>query len=166
MSPRKSQLTWIGAVLGIVFGVDQITKELIRRTIEQDAPYRGDVFFHLTHQRNTGLMGGAFGDTPIVAYIAPLFALCVLIYMFRQLNPQSRWQSFAFGMLLGGALGNIVDRLRLGWVTDFLQFHFLFIPFDFPWKYYPSFNVADMGIIGGVILLFFVLGVVKEEDVS
>ena len=79
----------------------------------------------------------------------------------------------AYGMILGGALGNFIDRIRLGAVTDFFQFHFLFIPFDFPWKYYPAFNIADSGIICGVILLFFTLNTAgtpeettPEENVS
>ena len=157
MVTRKQQFLWIGGVLGFVLGLDQILKVWIVRTIEPHAPYRGDVFFHFTHQRNTGLMGGSFSDIPLVAYIAPVIAFFVLIYMYRQLSPESRVQSIAYGMILGGALGNFIDRIRLGAVNDFFQFHFLFIPFDFPWKYYPAFNIADSGIICGVILLFFTL---------
>ena len=154
---RKQQLCWIGGVLLVTFLLDQISKALIIHYIAQDAPYRGDVFFHFTHQRNTGLIGGAFGDIAWVAKIMPLFALGILIYLFRQLNKDSRVHSVAYGMIMGGALGNILDRIRLGWVTDFFQFHFYFIPFDFPWKYYPSFNIADAGIMIGIFTLLFTL---------
>lgn len=86
--------------------------------------------------------------------------------MYRQLDPASRLQAIAYGCVLGGALGNLIDRFRHGSVTDFLQFHFLFIPFDFPWKYYPSFNIADAGIICGIVVLFFTLSTMPEPDVS
>jgi len=122
-------------------------------TIESPPPYREKVFFHFTHQRNEGLVGGLFSDYPVVTYVAPVIATIVLVYLFRHLNPASRIQSLAYGMVLGGALGNITDRVRFGSVTDFLQFHFYFIPFDFPWRYYPAFNVADSCITVGVVLL-------------
>ncbi len=157
MNHKKKQALWITSVFGIIFTLDQITKAIVIRNIEPHAPYRGDIFFHFTHQRNTGIMGGAFSDVPMVAYIAPVFAFAVLIYMYTQLNLQSRLQALAYGMVMGGALGNILDRIRLGSVTDFLQFHFYFIPFDFPWKYYPAFNIADAGIMVGITLLFITL---------
>ncbi len=69
-------------------------------------------------------------------------------------------------MVLGGALGNFIDRLRFGSVTDFLQVHFYFIPFDFPWKFYPAFNLADSAIVMGVIALVFTWGREARSDVS
>ena len=99
----------------------------------------------------------------MIAFIAPIFAFAVLVYMYTQLNPESRVQAVAYGMIMGGAIGNILDRIRLQSVTDFLQFHFYFIPFDFPWKYYPAFNIADAGIIVGVCLLFITLSWKSES---
>ena len=63
-------------------------------------------------------------------------------------------------------VGNLVDRFRLGWVTDFLQFHFYFIPFDFPWKRYPAFNIADSAICVGVAVLVVAWYVVERRHVS
>lgn len=166
MNSARQQIGWIAGAAGLVFMADQISKELIMRSIEPHAPYRGDVFFHFTHQRNTGLMGGAFSDVTWVAFVAPVIALGVFIYMYRQLDPASRVQAIAYGVVLGGALGNLIDRLRHGSVTDFIQVHFLFIPFDFPWKYYPAFNIADAGIICGIVVLFFTLSMAPEPDVS
>ena len=163
---RKQQLFWIGGVLLLTFLLDQITKALIIHYIAPDAPYRGDVFFHFTHQRNTGLIGGVFSHNPIVGKIMPLIAMGILFYMFKQLKQASRIQSIAFGMIMGGAFGNFLDRIRLGAVTDFFQFHFYFIPFDFPWKYYPAFNIADAGIMIGVFTLLFTLNPKAEEHVS
>lgn len=166
MDVPKQQVSLIGGAAGLIFLCDQISKEIIVRTIEAPAPYRGDVFFHFTHQRNTGLLGGAFSEITWVAFVAPVIALFVFIYMYRQLDPASRIQAIAYGCVLGGALGNLIDRFRHGAVTDFLQFHFLFIPFDFPWKYYPAFNIADSGIICGIIALFITLSLAPHPDVS
>ncbi len=80
-------------------------------------------------------------------------ATVVLVYLFRHLDVYSIRQALAYGMVAGGAGGNLIDRIRLGHVTDFLQFYFYFIPFDFPWKRYPAFNVADSAICVGVFLL-------------
>jgi len=94
-----------------------------------------------------------FIGVPIITYSAPVLAGLVLLYLFKHLDPASKLQSIAYGMLGGGAVGNYVDRIRFGWVTDFLQFNFYFIPIDFPWKRYPAFNFADSAICIGVAIL-------------
>lgn len=159
----KRQLCLIVGAFLVVFVLDQVSKYLIIQNIPQDAPFRGDVFFHFTHQRNTGIIGGAFGSIPWVAKVLPFFALGILFYLFKQINRDSLIQAISYGMIWGGALGNILDRMRLGWVTDFFQFNFYFIPFDFPWKYYPAFNIADAGIMIGVFTLLFTLNPKPEE---
>ncbi|MDY0034116.1 MAG: signal peptidase II, partial [FCB group bacterium] len=83
----------------------------------------------------------------------PLFATAVLVYLFKHLNPLSKLQSVAYGCVAGGAIGNLIDRFRLGSVTDFIQVHFVFVKFDFPWKLYPAFNIADSAICIGVAAL-------------
>ena len=156
MTIRQRQLIWILTVFALVLIADQVTKEIIIRTIPEGSVTfagREETFFFLTHERNPGLVGGAFRDYPFVAYTAPIVATLVLIYLFRHLDPVSRAQSLAYGMITGGAIGNIVDRFRFGSVTDFIQVHFYFIPFDFPWKRYPAFNVADSAICIGVVML-------------
>jgi len=62
-------------------------------------------------------------------------------------------------------LNRMLDRLIHGSVTDFLQFHFYFVPFDFPWKYYPAFNVADSAICVGVFLLIVTWYFFGKDDV-
>ncbi len=136
--------------------VDQVTKAAIVHWIPEGSVTfdgRETTFFFITHERNTGLVGGAFNDRPLVAYIAPLFAAGVLVYLFRHLHQDSRTQAIAYGMVAGGAIGNLIDRFFRGSVVDFLQVNFYFVPFDFPWKRYPAFNIADSGICTGVVLL-------------
>lgn len=149
---RKLQIQVAAAAFFAVLIPDQLTKEIVRHTLEPGMATR-KVFFHFTHQRNDGLMGGMFSDSGFVTYVAPIFATFVLIYLFRHLDPRSRLQALAFGMVFGGAIGNILDRIMHGAVTDFLQFYLFFIPFEFPWKYYPAFNIADSAICAGVFIL-------------
>lgn len=153
MTARKEQLKWVLSVLLGVLTLDQASKAIVRLTLEMGSPGREDVFFQFVLHRNVGLVGGAFSGLPLVAIIASPIALAILIYLFRHLQPSSRWQSAAYGAIVGGAFGNMIDRVLFGGVTDFLQFHFLFIPFDFPWKYFPAFNLADAAIDIGVVVL-------------
>ncbi len=143
---------------------DQLSKTIVRAVVETDLPSRDDVFFQWVRHSNSGIVGGMFRDLPLIAYLAPLAALGVLVYLFWHLDAGSKWQSTAFGLVLGGALGNLIDRVRLGGVTDFLQFHFYFVPFDFPWKYFPAFNVADSCIVVGVALLVITWGGPQRKE--
>ncbi len=151
---RKQQFLWIFGAIAIVLIADQVTKAIVMATIEENRPIdRDEVFFQFTHQRNEGLVGGMFRNSDIIPKVMPVFATFVLLYLFRFLDPAARIQSLAYGMVFGGAIGNLTDRVRLGSVTDFLQFHFYFIPFDLPWRLYPAFNIADSAICVGVVTL-------------
>lgn len=168
MTPRKKQIALILVVFTCVVCVDQVSKAIIRsvypgpETVRMVGPH--PVFFRFTHQHNPGIVGGIFRDKPVMAYAAPLCATLVLIYLFRHLLAASNVQSIGYGLICGGAVGNLADRIRLGHVTDFLQFHFYFIPFDFPWKYYPAFNFADASICTGVFLLILSWYWVGQND--
>lgn len=156
MSGKRKQLVLIFSALLVVLVADQITKEMIMADIpEGSVAYfdKANTFFWISHERNPGLVGGAFRNTPTLALGLSLVATCVLIYLYRHLYTRSVLQALAYGMVAGGAAGNMIDRIRLGTVTDFLQFHFYFIPFDFPWKLFPAFNIADSAICTGVFLL-------------
>ena len=148
-----------------------MSKAVVRATAAEERFYDADrdpQFFRISYQRNPYLVGGLFHGRPFMVFVAPIVAVFVLIYLFRHLDPKSKMQAIAYGMIGGGALGNLVDRLRLGAVTDFLQFHFYFVPFSFPWKYYPAFNLADTGICTGVFLLivtWYVFGDAPKDRV-
>jgi len=152
-------------MLLLVFILDQASKLAIIKMIPEgsiDCIEREPVFFHFTHQVNTGLVGGYFRDNVWIPKVFPIFATFVLIYLYRHLNPVSLLQNITYVLVAGGAAGNLFDRFYRGSVVDFLQFHFYFIPFDFPWKDYPAFNVADSCICVGVFLL--ILGWRKMEE--
>ena len=152
---KKRQIWYILVVFVVIVLVDQATKAMIIAWLPNGRHIAADTFFYFTHQRNTGLVIGIFRDTPIIAYSAPLLATLVLAYLYRHLTPSSRIQSVAFGMVAGGAIGNLIDRFFRGSVVDFLQFNFYFIPdaLGLPTKMYPAFNIADSAICVGVVLL-------------
>jgi len=133
----------------LVVVTDQFTKYLIEKNLPYGSfypPHCIEVipgFFNLVHVGNTGAAWSLFSDYPRVLAFIGVLAL-VLLFLFRkslQLKlPQSQW---AFGFIIGGIIGNLIDRFRLGHVTDFLDFHIN------DW-YWPSFNVADSAITIGV----------------
>lgn len=156
MTTQRKQLITIALVFLVILVADQVTKYIVMYAIPEGSVSlydKSQTFFWLAHERNPGLVGGAFRQTPYFALLLSLGATGVLVYLYRHLYKGSVLQAFAYGLVAGGAAGNMVDRLRLGTVTDFLQFNFYFIPFDFPWKLFPAFNVADSAICVGVFLL-------------
>lgn len=151
------RLLFVSAFL--VFLIDQITKAWIFCNLDLDSYYPPDSitiiedFFYIVHIGNEGaawgMLSGYGGLLTVFAMIA-LFA----IYLLRDtLELNRRSMQYAFGLLVGGILGNMVDRLVHGHVIDFLDFHFPFtIPWFIPTGRYPSFNIADCGIVVGTIL--------------
>jgi signal peptidase II len=152
-----------------VFVCDQITKIWIYKTLPlnsyfypQDAHVIEVIqnFFYIVHIGNEGAAWGMFAGHGTLLALLALVALWA-IYKFRYaLELHRTAMQFAFGLLIGGVLGNLVDRVVHGHVIDFLDFH---LPFTIPWLLpdgrYPAFNIADCGIVIGVftyiILSFF-----------
>ena len=155
--PARTRLQRIGdyrlllSLLLIVFGLDQVTKAWINAVLPLGSygPYAGieviPGFFNLVHVGNTGAAWSMFsGKGVFLAMLAGLTLLAIFFWR-RALGLRARPTQVAFGLLCGGILGNLVDRLLHGHVIDFLDFHF--------GSYvYPTFNVADSGICVGVIL--------------
>lgn len=125
---------------------DQVAKQAVRSGfgLGQSMPIL-DGFFHLTYVRNTGAAWGMLHNQ--TAFLALLSAVVlVLMIVFRKFFITESWdQRVAFGLMLGGILGNMIDRIKFGWVTDFLDFRFFGHPF-------PTFNIADSAICIGVAL--------------
>jgi signal peptidase II len=121
-------------------------------------------FFYLTHVRNPGAAFSMFATAPenlrLFFFVGiSLLALGIIFSFFRQLAPGERFPAFALGSILGGAAGNLVDRVfRGGEVVDFLHFRL--------WSGYswPDFNLADTFIVVGVGLLILELLVSEGED--
>ena len=136
-------------ILLVIFG-DQWTKLLVLNHFdygESLAVIRE--FFNLTYVRNTGAAFGFLaGSDPTFRVpfflVVPIIAMVVLGFLYRDLPKDARWRAMALGLVSGGALGNLIDRVRLGYVVDFLDFHYKSV------YYFPAFNVADTAICVGV----------------
>ncbi len=146
-SSNGLRLGLVAAILVILF--DQATKWWIMAVVMQ--PPRiipVTPFFNLVMGWNRGISFGLFdGDSAVNVWILPLVALAIvaaLVVWLRRV--QGVWLASAIGLVIGGALGNVVDRLRFGAVADFLDFHVA----GYHW---PAFNVADSGITVGVAML-------------
>ncbi len=134
-----------GAVLVTVLVLDQVTKNAIAAQISAGGD-RGFVpGVHFVHVRNTGVAFGFFSGGGTVVLVFTLLALAVLIgYFVLRSDRHLLW--LPTGLLVGGALGNLIDRVAHGAVTDFIK-----LPL------WPAFNVADMSITFGVLALLLAL---------
>lgn len=149
MSAPRSGLSWLW-LAALVLILDQITKVMVmtRLTAYQDViPITG--FFNLVHVHNTGAAFSLFADQPGwqrgFFMVVGLVAASLMIYLLRKTRGRTLF-SLALALILGGAIGNVIDRALYGHVIDFLDFYLG----DWHW---PSFNVADSGISVGAVLL-------------
>jgi signal peptidase II len=137
----------------VVIILDQWTKILVLDSFQygESIPMIHD-FFSLTYVRNTGAAFGFLASANpsfrIPFFLAvPMIAMVILGFLYRDLPQNARWRSLALGLVTGGAIGNLIDRVRLGYVVDFLDFHYKTS------YYFPAFNVADSAICVGVAIL-------------
>ena len=129
-----------------VFVLDQFTKTLVREQLLPGQSVPEDGWFRLTHVTNTGAAFGLFTNQSMFLLVTTLVGLTAIVayYVYPPVN--TPFLTISLGLQLGGAIGNLVDRLRLGHVTDFLDF-----------RIWPVFNVADSAIVVGVCVLGFFL---------
>lgn len=141
----------------IALAIDQITKVATSIILDLNKPIEViKDFFYLTLCHNEGAAWGLFSNTKIIILIGSIIAL-IVIYHFIYCFKKNNRNNLAFGLLLGGLSGNLIDRLLFGYVRDFLDFYIF--------KYdYPVFNIADICIVLGVFLL--IIAVLKGEDTS
>jgi len=145
---------WVLLVMGVILAADQTSKAWIERAIPLGgsiAPIPAlDPYFMLVHWGNTGTAFGLLqGQGGVLATLALVLIVVVLLFS-RQLPVQHAAVRLCVGMILAGAIGNQIDRARLGHVTDFLLFQ---APVSDRMLQFPAFNVADSCITVGVILM-------------
>ena len=135
--------------------LDVVSKLIIRKNISLgDGLAVIPGFFNIRHDRNTGAAFGILSDQRTLLILITIAALIFIFwYSFRFQN--SRWMQCALGFLLGGAIGNFIDRIFLGSVVDFLQFGI-----ESKRLFWPTFNVADVSVcIGAGMLIVFLFKV-------
>ncbi|MEO0085187.1 MAG: signal peptidase II [candidate division WOR-3 bacterium] len=140
----KRPFVW--AAIGALF-LDQLTKVWVYGTVAEGESVRliGSVLSVSNRQNPHGVFGWVYG--PAVVYLVLPIAGSLLVLWFA-LRARSNWLSFVYGMILGGALGNVIDRIRLGHVIDFIDVEIRALKFR-----WFTFNLADAFLVVGVILL-------------
>lgn len=160
MMPKTS--IFVGASLVSVL-LDQATKLAVAANLSfaDRIPVIED-FFYITHARNPGAAFGLFGDAPVAVRMTlfigvTLVALGMVVNFYRKLAPGDRFSALSLGLILGGAVGNLIDRVFRGEVVDFLHFRL--------WGGYqwPDFNLADSFIVVGVAFLVIELLAAEGE---
>lgn len=156
MAKRSSGATlwlWLG-LAALIIVADQFTKTLVLQNFQLgDSRYVTD-WFNLVRVHNTGaafsFLAGASGWQRWFFVGLGAVASVVIVWLLRRHADQTLF-CLAISLILGGALGNVLDRLLHGYVVDFLQFHWAFLAPVFAGGYFPSFNLADCAITGGAI---------------
>lgn len=139
---------WLLLALAVV-ALDQWTKALIEIHLPLHASHPLIAgLFDLTHVRNTGVAFGLLSgrNTSVALSLLGILALILVAVYFTLSHTRDRWLLAALSLVMGGAVGNLTDRMASGAVTDFLDFHL-------GNHHWPSFNIADSAISVGIALL-------------
>ncbi|MBJ7518550.1 MAG: signal peptidase II [Solirubrobacteraceae bacterium] len=147
---------WVRALItaAVVLAADQLTKQLAIDAVARGTREDFFLFLDLVNVRNTGVAFGALQNGGIIVGVVVALALVALLAFFgRNATRPLAW--LPVGLLLGGALGNVIDRIRIGAVIDYLKL-----------PNWPAFNLADVSITVGVILLVIVIERGAREDAA
>ena len=139
----------------LVFLADQFSKYLVREFLVLFESFPRDGFFRITHTYNTGSIFGLFQgyNTPLI--LVSFLGVAVLILLYRSQRFPTGLLRLSLGLQLGGAFGNLIDRVRLGHVTDWVDVG--------PW---PVFNVADASIVAGLVILAWLFVMAERSEGS
>jgi signal peptidase II len=156
MTQERRKYVVFGVLAALAVLLDQWTKVLARDALKglgfAGKAVLGDRVFVLRYSENTGVAFGMLQELPggrIILTLLALAALALVIHYLRRTDPSQLRLQVALGLIGGGAIGNLTDRIRFGSVTDFLVFDLGFWPFN-PW---PAFNIADAALVIGVGLM-------------
>ncbi len=155
MNRRLGEKIILPAVALLTLVADQISKHLVLSNLDPGQSWNPVAsltpWVSITHVTNTGVAFGLFPDRGSIFVIIAVIVVAAIIFYYRHLPAGQWWIKVSLGLQLGGALGNLLDRLRLGYVVDFIDF-----------KIWPVFNVADSSIVIGVAILAYYL--LRERD--
>lgn len=160
----ESRYLALAAIASLVVILDQITKLYIHTHFNVgDTVTVISQYFNITYVRNTGAAFGILRDTfasfrETFFLLMPPVAMIIILTILRGVANQDRLQVLALSLIFGGAAGNYIDRLRFGFVIDFLDFHLR----DF--YSWPAFNVADSAIVVGVCMLLLLMVFSKQLE--
>lgn len=147
-SLAAGRLQWLGLISVALAAViaDQVTKHVVTSTLALDEQLHviGPLSIH--HVQNSGIAFGLFSGATAAVTVVTGGAVIWMLWFFARSGARHPVLPAALGLLVGGSLSNLVDRIRLGYVTDFIDF-----------RYWPAFNLADSFIVVGVLILLAAL---------
>jgi signal peptidase II len=150
VAPRR--LALVGAVAIVVFVLDRISKAWVEQTIPlyEARPVVGD-YVRLVHTQNSGAAFGLLPERTTLLSVLSVVAVLAILYYYRQIASSSALIAATLGMQMGGALGNLVDRVGQGYVVDFID-----VGIPGGWRFW-AFNVADSSIVVGILVVSVLL---------
>src|SRR5881409_3837615 len=149
---RTERLLFVLTVAVAVFALDRVTKSWVEQNIALGSarPIAGD-YVRIVHAQNTGAAFGLLPERTTLLSVLSVLAVVAILYYYRQIASASPFIALTLGMQLGGALGNLVDRIGQGYVVDFVD-----VGIPGGWRFW-AFNVADSSIVLGIIFVSFLL---------
>ena len=134
---------WLFYTLVIgVFVFDQVTKAIIRSSLSLGDSWPEEGIFRIVHGLNTGSAFGLFAGFTNLLVVASIIGIVFILFVFLKQNNSVIWLRLSLGLIVGGALGNLFDRVNAGAVVDFISV-----------GWWPAFNIADSSISVGMCLL-------------
>ena len=138
--------------------LDQLTKTIVRKVVV----LRGTIqvireYFQITYAENTGAAFGMFRGQNAIFIVVSIIAMVFIFAYYRRFKA-STWMRMSLGLLLGGALGNLMDRILLHHVVDFIRVRYWLLH----WRWWPSFNIADASVCVGAIM--WILGMLTKAE--
>jgi len=148
---------WLGLTVVALVAVlaDQITKHVVASSITLDSAVKLVGPISIRHVQNSGIAFGLFSSATVVVIVLTTVAVAWMLLFFARSGARHPALPVALGLLIGGSVSNLVDRVRLGYVTDFLDL-----------RWWPAFNLADASIVVGVAVLLGSLLVADRGDRS
>jgi signal peptidase II len=157
LKKRLQDYIFLFIIVGLIVFLDQLTKSWIRHNLGIGEIYRPDLWItyyaRILFWKNTGAAFGIFQNFGVVFTVLSFIVSGVILYYFPQISHKDWVLRLAMALLLAGAVGNLIDRLTVGYVTDFISLG------DF-----PVFNIADSSITVGVIVLFIGMWIQEHRN--
>ena len=146
-------------VILTVVGFDQYTKKLVTLFIaEGDEVSIIDGFFRLINTKNTGAAFSILQNQRLILIVAPIIFILICAFMIIKNRKKSKLLLISLSFIIAGGAGNLIDRIRLKYVVDFLDF-------NFGAYHYPTFNVADsFAVIGVILLIIYYIFIEKKKN--
>lgn len=157
MNKRLADFSLLILTAAIIVLLDQATKRLVRAHLAYGEVYRPELwitqYVRVVNLKNYGALGGILPQLSHLWALASFLISLAIFYGFARTPTTEHWIRLGWGFLLGGAIGNLIDRLRQGFVTDFLSLGSL-----------PALNIADISVLIGLIML--AVGIWRQDSAS